>query len=132
MGTKGLKSADAFRATRSRLEEWRQSGRRGRRIPKELWSQAVELARQHGVSKTSAALRLDYYGLQRKLETGSGPGPEVVEVPAFVELALGGRATPECVLVLDGGSGRQLRIELRGAAISRLESLTTALAGVLR
>lgn len=132
MGKRELESADPFRATRSRLEKWRLGGRRGRRIPEEMWSQAVELARAHGVSRTSLALRLDYYGLQRRLDRDSEAAVVAgdVEAPAFVELTLGGRGAADCVLVVDAGPGRQLRIELRGAAMSRLESLALALASI--
>lgn len=129
-----MESGDAFSAVRAKLEKWRVGRRRGRRIPEEVWSQAVELARAHGVSKTSAALRLGYYGLQRRLggESETGLVGESLAGPAFVELTLGGRGAAECVLVLEGGAGRQLRIELRGAGISRLESLAAALAGGCR
>jgi hypothetical protein len=132
MGTKALKSGDLFSSARAKLEKWRLGGRRGRRIPQEVWSEAVELARVQGVSKTSMALGLDYYGLQRRLDEDSETAVATgdVEAPAFVELTLGGRGAPDCVLVVDVGPGRQLRIELRGAATSRLESLALALASV--
>jgi hypothetical protein len=51
-----------------RFERWRQSSRRGRHIPEELWSLAVGLASEHGVSKTASTLRLEYYALKRQLE----------------------------------------------------------------
>jgi hypothetical protein len=74
------------------------------------------------------ALRLDYYGLQQRLDADRFEAPDV-ETPCFVELTpLSGRGAPDCVLVVDGDQGRQLRIELRGAATSRLESLAVALA----
>jgi len=130
MGTRALASGDPFSAVRAKLEKWRVRRRRGRRIPEEMWSQAVELARAHGVSKTSAALRLGYYGLRRRLDGESETDlvGESVEAPAFVELTLGGRGAAECVLVLEDGQGRRLRIELRGAGVARLESLAAALA----
>lgn len=53
MGRKLLEAADPYCAARAKLEKWRVGGRRGRRIPERLWSEAVELARVHGVSKTS-------------------------------------------------------------------------------
>lgn len=128
MVAQGLAKADAFSTVRAKLEEWRLGGRRGRRIPEHLWSEAVKLARVHGVSKTSVALRLDFYGLQQRLVRVGAH--EVPAAPGFVELTLGGLGgAPDCVVVVDGGQGRLLRIELRGAAISRLESLAVALAG---
>lgn len=131
MGTSALESGDPFSGARAKLEKWRLGGRRGRRIPEAVWSEAVELARVHGVSKTSVALRLGYYGLRRRLGGGSetAVAAESIEAPAFVELALGGRGAAECVVVFEDGQGRHLRIELRGAGVSRLESLATALAG---
>ncbi len=56
-------------------------------IPPELWRQATELARRHGVHATSAALRLDYSSLRRRVAgpraaTSGGGSPR----PAFVEI----------------------------------------------
>jgi hypothetical protein len=52
-----------------RFERWR-SARTGRfPNPGRLWAAATELARQHGVSSTANALRLDYGRLKQRVET---------------------------------------------------------------
>ena len=54
-------------ALAKRLEAWRASRSVGQRIPEELWQEAVSLAQIHGLSYTSTALNLYYYGLQRRM-----------------------------------------------------------------
>jgi hypothetical protein len=61
------------------FRRWRAARKRGERIPEELWTAARDSARQHGVSRTSTELGLDYYALKRRLEesaesTTSGAG----------------------------------------------------------
>ena len=54
-----------LRALREQVERWRQQrGRRGERIPEELWNAAVEAARVEGVHATCRALRFNAYSLQ--------------------------------------------------------------------
>src|SRR6266542_3156683 len=54
-----------------RFERWRSAHTGRLPIPTRLWSAAVELAREHGVSPTSQALRLEYGKLKRLLESAS-------------------------------------------------------------
>jgi hypothetical protein len=87
-----------------------------------LWRAAVDAAREHGVSKAAQALRLDYYGLKKRLETGlSGPEPGSGR---FLEIPLCAPSAAECVLELADGHGARLRVELKGASASELETLT--------
>lgn len=71
--------ADRFRA-------WRVTRERGQRIPDELWQAATELARIHGLNATAAALKLNYYDLQRRLRTGRTPRRGRSRLPVFVEV----------------------------------------------
>jgi hypothetical protein len=52
---------------RTRFENWRQNPRGKQRIPDELWSDAIELARRDGVNPTAAALHLDGAKLKRRI-----------------------------------------------------------------
>jgi hypothetical protein len=52
---------------RTRFENWRQTRRGKARIPDELWSAAVEVARRDGVNQTAAALHLDAGKLKRSM-----------------------------------------------------------------
>jgi hypothetical protein len=69
-----------------RLEAWRATPTRGRRIPDRLWQDAVELARVHGLSATASALKLNYYDLQRRLGSNLAVEPENPARPQFVQL----------------------------------------------
>lgn len=123
-------SGGGFEQTRRELERWRRGGARGRRIPEGLWKAAVELGRQHGVSKTALRLGLDYYGLKKRVESatkkatcGDGRGAGFVQMPA-----LGLLPAPECVFELEHPRGVRLRIQLSGPARAELlEPLVRAL-----
>ena len=122
---------DILSDVRSRFEGWRRRRPRGSRIPAALWRAAVEAARAHGVSKTAQELRLDYYGLKKRLDSAStapsvpSPGRDFVEIPLP-------STAPECVLEFEDGQGARLRVEFKGAAPSGLETLARALWSVSR
>jgi hypothetical protein len=117
--------AHSLASVRRALEGWRKARGRPRRIPEGLWQAVVEVAHEHGVSKTSRELGLDYYALQGRLR--SNPRPKATR-EAFVELRWPARATaPECRLELEDGRGARLRVELTGSAAVGLEALARAL-----
>ncbi len=64
MGTsqRGQLPPDLVRG-RSRFQAWRAHRKPGGLIPQPLWAMATRLAKVHGVSRTAAALGLDYYRL---------------------------------------------------------------------
>src|SRR6266700_3031302 len=69
---------------RTRFENWRQNRRGKQRIPDELWSAAIEVARRDGVNPTAAALHLDGGKLKRRMVAAdSVPGSAMP--PTFVE-----------------------------------------------
>ena len=127
-------SRDILSDVQIQFERWRRRRPRGTRIPAALWGAAVEAAREHGVSKAAQALRLDYYGLKKRLESGpelcaeAPRGPEAASEPRFLEIPLSGSACgSECVLELEDGQGARLRVELKGVAPLELEPLARAL-----
>lgn len=69
-----------------RFMTWRATRVRGQRIPEELWQAATALARVHGLNPTVAALKLNYYDLQRRLQTGGAPRRGRARAPVFVEV----------------------------------------------
>ncbi len=120
-------SRDILSDVQSQFERWRQSRKRGTRIPEALWRAAVEAARECGVSKTAQALGLDYYALKKRLEptlevSESEPvaGREFLEIPLFA-------TAPECVLEMQDAHGARLRVELRGSAAAHCQTLAQAL-----
>jgi hypothetical protein len=108
---------------RTRFEEWR-SNRRGKaRIPAELWSAAVEVARKEGINRTARELHVAWDDLKRRMPAIGA----VQQQAAFVELVTPQmQSVPECTLEVEGRRGK-LRIQLRGASASYLAALSLEL-----
>lgn len=102
-------------------------------MPEELWSLAVALAGEHGVSKTARGLRLGYYALKERVAATAtaGAGSVSERRPAFVEMALGPLMpeTPACVMELADARGVKLRVELRQRSPEEIASVVRALWG---
>jgi hypothetical protein len=83
------------------LAAWRARRKPGERIPAEIWAAAASVARRDGVGATSAALRLSYYDLRRRVEGAAagrgGPSadPVFVEMPRSLAVADQAAATIE-------------------------------------
>ena len=102
---------------RRRLEVWRKSRPRGKRIPARLWALAAGLARTHGVSPVSQRLGLDYNGLKLRAEAIRTPRrPQLNPPPGFVELPLIGQPGqgPNCTVELARGEGARMTIRSEG------------------
>ena len=108
---------------KARFEEWRNIRRGKARIPAELWSAAVEVARKEGINRTARELHVAWDDLKRRMPaTGAVP-----QRPAFVELVTPqAQPAPECTLEVEGRRGK-LRIQLRGASASYLATLSREL-----
>ena len=111
---------------RTRFENWRQTRRSKARIPDELWSAAIELARRDGINQTAAALRLDG-GKLKQLMLAAKPVPGKALPPAFVELMTPhAPGLPEWTIELEG-QNRKLRIHWKGATVADVAGLSRAL-----
>ena len=110
-----------------RFAQWRRTHASGTRIPEWLWDRAVELAVQHGPSRTATTLKLDYYKLERLVAEKSavaGRRENGVASPAFVELTPAPLTVPcECTIEFEKGGGSRMRIELKGSSIPDLAAL---------
>jgi hypothetical protein len=108
---------------KARFEEWRNNRSGKARIPAELWSAAVEVARKEGINRTARELHVAWDDLKRRMaEVPQQPGS-----PAFVELvAPRAESVPECMIELEGRRGK-LRIQLKGAPVSYLATLSREL-----
>jgi hypothetical protein len=108
---------------RDRFEGWRRTRQAGTRIPDELWSLAVKLADDHGLSRTASVLGLDYYSLKKRVAARK---PGSTSVPsAFIELSSlpSPGASGECVVEFADGTGASLRIHLSGCETPDLVAL---------
>ena len=99
----------AIQEAQLEFENWRRERKRGERIPENLWTTAVQVAKQHGVWPTARALHLDHSGLKRRVRNGE----EEVKNGAFIEVI------PQlcaCTVEMEDGCGARMRIERKGAA----------------
>ncbi|MGB5831482.1 MAG: hypothetical protein WBG92_05760 [Thiohalocapsa sp.] len=71
------------------FEHWRSEKKKGERIPEQLWSEAIALVKDYGLSPVTRRLRLSGRDLnKRRGILGSGQRRRRVEPPTtFVELA---------------------------------------------
>jgi hypothetical protein len=107
---------------RSRFQAWRGRRTAGGRIPQLLWAMATRLAKAHGVSRTAAVLRLDYYRLKQRADAADTPTQP--SGPAFVEFTAPMVAAKQCQVELDNGSGATMRVQLVGYDAADIEALT--------
>lgn len=94
-----------------RFATWRRKRAAGQRIPKSLWKSAMEVAAQHGVSRTAAYLKLDYYALKKRVEhaSSSDPSSTFIELPP-VSLAM----MSDCVIEWENTAGARMRVQMKG------------------
>ena len=108
-------SADVVRVSR-RFENWRSKRTIGDRIPDTLWRAAVQLACKHGVAQVTAALRLDYYALKKRVKAMQTDEPDHTPVE-FVELnAPVAAVASEYTIELEHPEKGSMRISIRGGA----------------
>jgi hypothetical protein len=115
---------------RRQLDHWRNQQQGRKRLPQELWSQAVVLAREHGINKTAHTLGLKYDSLKKHLEatprgaSGRGTaGPEFLELLPRTMMS----SSLECMIELEDGSGGKMRMHVKGASLADLASLACRL-----
>jgi hypothetical protein len=105
----------------SRFQAWRAQRKPGGRIPQPLWEMATRLVKAHGVSRTAAVLRLDYYRLKKLAEAATSE-PRA-SGPAFVELTSPVMVGKQCRFEFENGSGATMRVQLVGYDAADIEAL---------
>jgi hypothetical protein len=107
----------------SELNMWRRARKPGSCVPEAIWSRAVRLAGVHGAARIARVLRLDYYGLRRRL--GSSVEQPPASDPAFVEFRAS-VAVPgcDCQVELERPDGSRMRIQLRSPSLPDLAALS--------
>jgi hypothetical protein len=111
-----------LRRARTQFLAWRKQRQPGGRIPPGLWALAVGLVSTHGLSRTAAALALDYYSLKKHVAAADLPTP--ANAPAFVELPAPLAVGKQALCELHNGAGATLRVQLLGYDAADLEALT--------
>lgn len=99
-----------------RFEAWRQSRVKRSAIPDVLWQAAVDLCREHPISKVSSTLRLNYAELKYRVHvfSVSHPAPCIAE-SNFIELELSpSKMASECMVEMSDQKGASLRMHFKG------------------
>ena len=121
-----------------RLKCWREARVRGQRIPAQMWTAAVQMARQLGVHRVAKVLHLDYERLKKRVQ-GAGGVAHAGKIDTrkvdtrFVEMLV---ATPtaapgrcECAVELENAQGAKMRMELSGNGLGALGAVCSAFWG---
>ena len=116
-----------------RFAEWRRTRAKKARIPDELWSAAVELARRDGVNRTAQALHLDGGKLMRHLVSVSRESERKPKdaSASFIELV----SSPpemriECVVEAERPGVGTVRVQLKSATMREVAELSRSLLNV--
>ncbi|MGH7208152.1 MAG: hypothetical protein ACREIL_02085 [Nitrospiraceae bacterium] len=89
-----------------RFESWRRSHPKRSPLPDELWREAADLARAHGIHPVARALNLAYYDLKRHAEAVR---------PAFVEVSVcPPAATAERIVEMERPDGARMKVRCAG------------------
>jgi hypothetical protein len=119
--------ASQLERAQHRFELWRKTRKRCSRIPESLWDSAVELAREHGVHRTSRALRLDYYSLKKRLSSVGGAPRRPQTEATFVELLPPGATVHStCTIEMENAQGGKMKIQLQGLGTTDLSILSSS------
>jgi hypothetical protein len=117
---------------RARIEAWRSSERRGRRMPEELWQEAGAAAQLLGVCPVSRALGLGYQTLKRRVCPSESSPSKVVSHPRFIEVAgfasFNGVGAGEAIVEMMCADGTRLMVRLKESSPALL-SVIQALRG---
>jgi hypothetical protein len=116
---------------RARIEAWRSSEQRGRRMPEELWQEAGSAAQMLGVCPVSRALGLGYQTLKRRVCPNGSPSkapsrPQFIEVAGFA--SFNGIGAGEAIVEMMCADGTRLTVRLKESSPALL-SVIQALRG---
>jgi len=120
--------ADLVRA-HQRFQAWREQRAPGTRIPQALWDLAIQLVKIHGVSRTAAALRLDYYSLKQRSQDVAAPDPPASS--PFIEVTPPLLLARQCRFEFENRSGVVIRVQLVGYETADIEALSRGFGGAL-
>ena len=134
MGLDGLTVEDwDLNSAAAAFGRWRRGRSRGTRIPEDLWGIAASLVADHGISKISQRLKLDYYALKKRVDGGarsrsSALEPFSRERPRFVEVSGAVLSSaPTLALEVESGIGTgdhlRMKIKLENAPLDQFAAL---------
>lgn len=97
------------------IERWRQTRKRRRPMPEQLWQAAASLSKQLSIQQVSKALGLNYSALKKRVYLQDQPVNKHTPA-AFIELGFEKQAAPivECIVEMQDGCGAKMRMHFRG------------------
>jgi len=116
-----------------RFKHWRETRVRGQRIPVQLWTAAVGMARQFGAQRVAKVVRVDCERLKGRVQDALGQAHSSKVDTGFVEMlvspttAAPGRC--ECAVELENARGAKMRVELSGNGLGALGAVCSAFWG---
>lgn len=128
-----LRLPESVRELGDRIAQWRASRPHICAMPAELWQEAAELARAHGIYAISRALHVSYGSLREKVEGASPKRRAQDSAPRFVELPGGaeilGMAPTGTVVEITNRFGDKLSIRLAAQTKLDIGGLAAAFIG---
>jgi len=114
---------------RQRFDKFRKTHKGYHRLPESLWSAAVKLAQSYGVNPTARALRLDYSGLKKRMESAiSESSSQDTTGTHFIQLLPSElTAAAECAIECRHPNGTTIRIHIKGSQLPDLAALSQSL-----
>jgi hypothetical protein len=111
------------------FEKWRSEHKARARFPEHLWSMAVRLAREYGLSKTAHTLRLDYNCLKKRIDTAvSGNIQQTAVKPQFLQLLPSElNSELECTIECEDAEGSRISIHFKGRELPDLAAISNGL-----
>ena len=114
---------------RCQFEAWRQTRKRGERIPESLWQAAAKLAGAFGAGRVSRVLGVGYYALQERARQGRQPSCPGNSTAAFIELPMPAPALMagnQCLIELEDGRGAKMTLRLAPGSDRQVLALAQA------
>jgi hypothetical protein len=113
---------------RRRFEDWRQTRKRGCKIPEDLWLEAVKLAEVYSLSQICQSLRVEFNHLKKRIESHKALSLSCTpSAPRFIEMGVSQRASEsECAIEVQRSDGTRMRMSMRGALDPQLIEMARA------
>ena len=129
MNTESTPFQSEVEPLRCQFEAWRQTRKRGERIPESFWQAAAKLAGAFGAGRVSRALGVGYYALKERVQHDRQPNCPGHQPAAFLELPMSAPALMagnQCLIELEDGRGAKMTLRLAPGSDSQVLALAQA------
>ena len=121
-----------LKAVQKQFGDWRDQRKRGGKIPKQLWQEAVRLTDRHSTGEIAAVLGLNLDRFEQRITSFHGkPQPQRNAAKGFVSVGTLSMAHAT-VVELEDGTGRMVKVHLTGSTTGTVIEVAKALWEQLR